>query len=143
MTLPLTLLRLALLFTVLLSACGTPRLAPPPPDAPQAGFTGLWRGEARDNFGRGVLELSLVQSGEDITGDALLTLSVGLLRHSAAGTVTGRAEGDRLFLRLTPDDPLYCSYVAVAERVGDRLQGSYAGEHCRGEIAGSVTLGRQ
>ena len=140
-------MRRALLFaTLLLSACASPRLAPPPP-APAASLTGRYLGDAADNLGRADVELVLVQDGDTLTGEMLLTFTAGLARYAAAGDVTGRLEGETLRLRLTPDDPDYCPYQASVTRVDPatsaKLSGSYTGVGCVGTINGTLDLEKQ
>ncbi len=134
--------RAALLALLLLVACASPRLAPPPP-APAASYTGSYSGSAADNLGRGGVEMVLVQKGDALSGEVLLTFSAGLARYTAAGDVTGRIDGETAELRLTPDDPDYCPYQASVTRAGAKLTGSYTGVGCVGDIKGTLSLEKQ
>ena len=141
-------MRRLLVFTTLalLSACGSPGLAPPPP-APADSYTGSYTGSAVDNLGRAGLELVLLQTGDTLSGEMRLTFKVGPARYTAAGDVTGRVDGETLRLRLTPDDPDYCPYQASVTRVDPetnaKLSGSYTGVGCVGTIKGTLSLEKQ
>lgn len=133
-------LGVALLF--FLAACSSPQLTPPPL-APSSSFTGLWLGKVADNVGAAAAEMVLIQTGTSLTGELVLSFSVGLVKHNATGTATGRVDGASLELWLVPDDANYCSYHAVASRSGGTLQGSYEGIDCREKIEGTLTLRKQ
>ena len=135
-------LKLILLLLLLLSACATPDLTPPP-DAPEASYTGTWVGEAADNVGKGKATLSLVQTDEAISGEVLLTFSAGLFKQNAKGTVTGTVTDDGVEMRLEPDNPDYCPYFATATRSGTTLEGTYQGVGCRETIEGTLALQKQ
>ncbi|CAN5900360.1 hypothetical protein BH24DEI2_BH24DEI2_06910 [soil metagenome] len=127
----------------LLSACGSPHLAPPPA-APAQSYTGRYLGAAADNLGRADVELVLVQNSDMLTGEVLLTFRAGLARYTAAGDVTGSvtADGD-VAITLTPDDPDYCPYRAKLTRAGAKLAGSYLGVGCVETIKGTLELEKQ
>ena len=128
--------------TLLLSACSSPHLAPPPP-APAESYTASYTGSAVDNVGRADVEMVLIQAGDVLTGNVLLNFAVGLARYSAAGDVTGRVDGDTLRLRLTPADPDYCPYQATVTRSSAKLEGNYVGVGCIEQIKGTLKLERQ
>ena len=127
---------------LLLAACSTPHLTPPPP-APSASYTGTWLGEVTDNVGEAEVDMVLIQTGTTLTGELVLSFSVGLVRANATGTATGRVDGASVELWLVPDDEGYCSYHAVANRSGNSLEGSYEGINCQADIEGTLRLQKQ
>ena len=127
---------------LLLAACSSPSLTLPP-DAPSSSFTGIWLGKVTDNVGDAEVKMTLVQTGATLTGELVLSFSVGLVTSNATGTATGRVNGASADLWLIPDDADYCAYHAVVNRSGDDLQGSYEGIDCREEIEGTLTLQKQ
>jgi len=137
-----TLKSLGAALLLLLAACSSPTLAPPP-DAPSSSYTGIWLGEVADNVGDATVEMTLVQTGNSLTGELLLGFSAGLTRANATGTATGRTNGTSVELWLVPNDADYCAYHAVANRSGITLQGSYKGIDCQEEIDGTLTLKKQ
>ena len=133
---------LFLLVLFSLAACSTPELDPPP-DAPAESYTGTWVGEATDNIGGADATLALVQTDDTLSGEVLLTFSVGLIKESAKGTVTGTVTDEGVEMRLEPNDPDYCPYFAKATRSGTALEGTYQGVGCRETIEGTLELQKQ
>ena len=141
---PLLILKTLMIALVSFTACSSPQAnVPATPPTLGSNYTGLWRGEVTDNIGNADVDIALTQAGTSLTGELLLSFSVGLSQATAKGTVSGRVNETRAELWLVPEDKTYCAYHAVANRSENRLEGSYVGIDCKEDIQGTLTLKKQ
>lgn len=130
---------LALLFTLLLVACGGDGGTAPSPPTP---FTGTWRGSAQDSVaGPGTLEATLSQTAAQVTGTWRIALPA--TGYDNGGSLAGSASGTSLQATLEPSDPTTCPFNPTGILAGARLSGTYAAFNCTGNITGSFDATRQ
>jgi opacity protein-like surface antigen len=121
---------LALVVVLLLAGCSSS----------SADYSGQWVGTVSDTVGGvGQGNLTISQSGSQLTGSWQIGFTGGLNSGSLQGTVSGSSVSVQLY----PSRPDACPYNLTATRSGDTLTGNYAAYNCSISISGTLTAQKQ
>ncbi len=113
------------------SACGSPT---------EPSLSGTWRGTAQDNIGgSGTFEVTLAQTGSNISGTWLIAFP----SSDNGGSLSGTISGSSLSATLSPSNPNSCPFNLTATVSGTVLSGTYASFNCIIAITGSFSATKQ
>lgn len=114
---------------LLLSACSST------PD-----YSGQWVGGANDTIaGFGQTNLTITQSGSQLSGSWQIAFREGV----NSGSLQGTASADAVTVQLFPSNPNACPFNVTATRSGDTMNGNYSSFSCSRPISGTLSIERR